>query len=171
MTFCLFSKVKGMDMKMSKKYFISLLICAIIVLTTFIILYKLDNETIKKVTLNEYEHAGKQLQYYIDRIDTSNRYIIIEGWVIIKKRENNKINRVVLLEDSNQNYYKMNTIMKLRPDVTEYFNDGISYDKCGFVARVNRRSLRRENVYSIKLLCYDGEEIPYLIDIERSIRR
>ena len=78
-----------------------------------------------------------------------NKKIFVEGWLLKKNEDNFKLNRIVVLEDSKKNFYKIFTKSVIRPGITEYFKNEKNYNNTGLQAKgkINRKMAPPFKIY------------------------
>lgn len=110
-------------------------------------------------------------EYYIDPIEsdsTRGEYYHINGWVAMTGHTMGHFNtKLVLYNDNAVNGYMVRLEMVIRKDVTDYFNDGNSYDACGFQTYIDSQYVNGKT-YKIGFIYEDGEK-EYLIKTDDMI--
>lgn len=62
-------------------------------------------------------------------------FFIIDGWACRQDEEIKVLCWVVLKDIEENKYFKINTLLVKRKDVTQAIADGVNYDNSGFTAR------------------------------------
>lgn len=149
---------------MKNKYIILYVLMCILLSLGFVTVFKIDNERLSKVPKSLKYEMVDNVKYSIDLIDEDNGIINIQGWFYEVDEELTYVNRNVVLLDTHNNLYKMNTYMSRREDLEEYPR----YIYSGFGARVRTSSLNSEEVYKMGFLytTQEGEIKLYMTDME-----
>lgn len=97
--------------------------------------------------------------------------ISIRGWIVKQGVEIDNISlHVVFRNTTNNTWYVLPTTIEERPDVTEYFNDGLDYDYCGFYASAPNEEISADEYdFEIYILMVLNEE-QYFVDTETTLK-
>ena len=96
-------------------------------------------------------------------------FFIIDGWACRQDEEIKKVLCWVVLKDIEENkYFKINTLLVKRKDVTQAIADGVNYDNSGFTAKINKSLLKKNTQYQIYIL-YLNNDNQVLINTNKNL--
>ncbi|MBP5192353.1 MAG: hypothetical protein J6Z74_03315 [Eubacterium sp.] len=101
--------------------------------------------------------------------EASNR-IYITGWIAKEGIDSRRVKARLVLKDE-ENYYVIPTYRSIREDVTEFFGDGVNYDRSGFYSYFDSVAYGFANesgVYEIYMLC-TFENYDFLINMNSTL--
>ena len=132
------------------------------------------DQRIQKISIENFEilslpKENKLFPYNIETIEVSDNKFFIKGWILKKGEDNSSLNKIIVIKDAKNNYFKLNTKTNLRLDVSELFNEGYDYSKSG---RIGEGKLENNLEYPFKiyfLIEKDNKNI--LIDTGQMIER
>lgn len=99
-------------------------------------IYKIKKINIKNIKVLDLKSENKKFPYYIDKVEKHNKKIFIEGWILKKGEDNIYINRVLVLKDSQGNYYKLFTKSTIRREISAWFKNEHNYDRTGIISTI-----------------------------------
>ncbi len=110
------------------------------------------NQEIQKISVENFEvlNLPKENEIFPYTLETAkiiDNKLFIEGWVLKKGEDNNFIYKTIVIEDSKNNYYKLNARDNLRLDVNESFNEKYDYSKAGIIVE---EKLKNEMKYPFR---------------------
>ena len=132
------------------------------------------NQGIQKISVENFEmlnlpKENDLLPYTIETTKIIDDKLFIEGWLLKKGENNNFIYKTIVIEDSKNNYYKLNARDNLRLDVDEAFNEEYDYSKAGIIVE---EKLKNNMEYPFKIYFLIKEENRnILIDTGQKIER
>lgn len=146
-------------MRYRKNVFYSLLI-VLVLLSTIVIVKSKMTPSEKIISISE--KSSSQVKVCIDEIRQQNKRLYINGWCIRegKVSQNNKV--VILKKVDNTQSYIIKPQMVTRKDVTKACNDGINYDKSGFILDIDISNIEKGK-YNIYILLKSADEYEYQI--------
>lgn len=111
------------------------------------------NQEIQKISVENFEvlNLPKENEIFPYTLETAkiiDNKLFIEGWVLKKGEDNNFIYKTIVIEDSKNNYYKLNARDNLRLDVNEAFNEKYDYSKAGIIVE---EKLKNEMKYPFRI--------------------
>ena len=111
------------------------------------------NQEIQKISVENFEvlnlpKENEIFPYTLETAKTIDNKLFIEGWVLKKGEDNNFIYKTIVIEDSKNNYYKLNARDNLRLDVNEAFNEKYDYSKAGIIVE---ERLKNEMKYPFRI--------------------
>ena len=111
------------------------------------------NQEIQKISVENFEvlNLPKENEIFPYTLETAkiiDNKLFIEGWVLKKGEDNNFIYKTIVIEDSKNNYYKLNARDNLRLDVNESFNEKYDYSKAGIIVE---EKLKNEMKYPFRI--------------------
>ena len=111
------------------------------------------NQEIQKISVENFEvlNLPKENEIFPYTLETAkiiDNKLFIEGWVLKKGEDNNFIYKTLVIEDSKNNYYKLNARDNLRLDVNEAFNEKYDYSKAGIIVE---EKLKNEMKYPFRI--------------------
>lgn len=93
------------------------------------------------------------MRVWIDYVKQEEDTFIIEGYAFVHGENLNVVNsQIIILDETDNKFYSVDTSVCNRGDLSEYFDEGFSYDEGRFFARVFRKHLNREHQYSVHIL-------------------
>ena len=118
------------------------------------------NQEIQKISVENFEvlNLPKENEIFPYTLETAkiiDNKLFIEGWVLKKGEDNNFIYKTIVIEDSKNNYYKLNARDNLRLDVNESFNEKYDYSKAGIIVE---EKLKNEMKYPFRIYFLIKEE-------------
>jgi hypothetical protein len=113
--------------------------------------------------------AAEDYFYYIDSITKNDEQVRIEGWVAKLGQDIDYINRTVVLIDSQGQLYHLNTVMVVRNNVTEYFNDGHNYDNSGISAACMLSDLQPNETYKVGVIIREKDGSKSLLITDETV--
>lgn len=118
------------------------------------------NQEIQKISVENFEvlnlpKENEIFPYTLETAKTIDNKLFIEGWVLKKGEDNNFIYKTIVIEDSKNNYYKLNARDNLRLDVNESFNEKYDYSKAGIIVE---EKLKNEMKYPFRIYFLIKEE-------------
>ena len=119
----------------------------------FMLFFLSDNRKVEKIDLDHAEEMIHVEDYSIDAADIIDGNIYISGWLLETLDSLENVNRAFVLSD-NKNFYKLNTVMEERSDVTELKNTGQNYNNCGLIGNGLAEDLSAGQ-YQIGILIYN----------------
>lgn len=132
------------------------------------------NQGIQKISIENFEilnlpKENDLFPYTIETTKIIDDKLFIEGWLLKKGENNNFIYKTIVIEDSKNNYYKLNARDNLRLDVDEAFNEEYDYSKAGIIVE---EKLKNNMEYPFKIYFLIKEENRnILIDTGQKIER
>lgn len=146
------------------------LIC-LIISSVFVFIYKYNNESIKKFQVYSTEDKITD-NYFIgcDPISTEGNILTITGWIAPKNTDLTYVNRKILLKDSANIFYAINTVAEDR-GLTEFFNTGYDYDLGGIRAQCPISKLKADEEYRVFFFLEEQNGEKYLVDMEMLIKQ
>ena len=132
------------------------------------------NQGIQKISVENFEMLNLPKEndlfpYTIETTKIIDDKLFIEGWLLKKGENNNFIYKTIVIEDSKNNYYKLNARDNLRLDVDEAFNEEYDYSKAGIIVE---EKLKNNMEYPFKIYFLIKEENRnILIDTGQKIER
>lgn len=132
------------------------------------------NQGIQKISIENFEILNLPKEnvlfpYTIETTKIIDDKLFIEGWLLKKGENNNFIYKTIVIEDSKNNYYKLNARDNLRLDVDEAFNEEYDYSKAGIIVE---EKLKNNMEYPFKIYFLIKEENRnILIDTGQKIER
>ena len=107
--------------------------------------------------------------FNIDEVVNEESFFIIDGWACRQDEEIKKVLCWVVLKDIEENkYFKINTLLVKRKDVTQAIADGVNYDNSGFTAKINKSLLKKNTQYQIYIL-YLNNDNQVLINTNKNL--
>ena len=88
-------------------FFISLFISVFTCFLFYTSIQKTKKIVVNKEKVQILEQNNGGYIYFIDNAERVNKKIFVEGWLLKKNEDNFKLNRIVVLEDSKKNFYKI----------------------------------------------------------------
>lgn len=130
---------------MKKRISLITLVLSIIISFLHIYIYKWDNERVIDIgEIGDFESNYGYYDYYVDEFKIDNGSIVAEAWVIKKGEDVSYCDRrIVLISKNNRHVYGVNTVMRNRDEVTEYYHDGHYYSHSGIHALVNKSEIEK----------------------------
>ena len=130
-------------------FFISLFISVFTCFLCYTSIQKTKKIVVNKEKVQILEQNNGGYIYFIDNAERVNKKIFVEGWLLKKNEDNFKLNRIVVLEDSKKNFYKIFTKSVIRPGITEYFKNEKNYNNTGLQAKgkINRKMAPPFKIY------------------------
>ena len=118
------------------------------------------NQGIQKISVENFEvlnlpKENEIFPYTLETAKITDDKLFIEGWVLKKGEDNNFIYKTIVIEDSKNNYYKLNARDNLRLDVNEAFNEKYDYSKAGIIVE---EKLKNEMKYPFRIYFLIKEE-------------
>ena len=138
-------------------FLISIFLSLLFTINHYHSIYKLEKINVKDIKEINLKSENEKFPYYIDKIEKYGKKIFIEGWIVKKGEDNFYINRVIVLRDSQGNYYKLFTKSTIRREVSTWFKNEYNYDRTGLISiiKINKTIKYPLNIY---FLVQDNDE-------------
>lgn len=98
---------------------------------------------------------GTPIKYFIERINNAEKYISVNGWAFIDSSQNNKGDSVFFVLSNDHKFYKGNTVIQSRPDITAHFNKTYM-DDAGFATLLFKDSVEK-GIYKLGIVIKDKQ--------------
>lgn len=109
---------------------------------------KIEKISTENIELFNPKKTKISYNYNIEKIETIENKLFIKGWLLEKRKNNAYINRIIVVKDNKNNYYKLFTKSNDRKDINDYFGKKYDYNNVGLIAK---GKLRKDMEYPLKI--------------------
>ena len=140
-------------MKNIKRYMYILFLLSLFISFVFTFLFYNATQKVEKISTENIElfnprNTKISYNYNIEKIETIENKLFIKGWLIEKGKNNAYINRIIVVKDNKNDYYKLFTKSNDREDINDYFGRKYDYNNVGLIAK---GKLRKDMEYPLKI--------------------
>ncbi len=140
-------------MKNIKRNIYILFLLSLFISFIFTFLFYNATQKIEKISTENIELFNPRktkisYNYNIEKIETIENKLFIKGWLLEKRKNNAYINRIIVVKDNKNNYYKLFTKSNDRKDINDYFGKKYDYNNVGLIAK---GKLRKDMEYPLKI--------------------
>jgi len=109
---------------------------------------KVEKISTENIELFNPRNTKISYNYNIEKIETIENKLFIKGWLLEKGKNNAYINRIIVVKDNKNDYYKLFTKSNDREDINDYFGRKYDYNNVGLIAK---GKLRKDMEYPLKI--------------------
>jgi len=140
-------------MKNIKRYMYILFLLSLFISFVFTFLFYNATQKVEKISTENIElfnprNTKISYNYNIEKIETIENKLFIKGWLLEKGKNNAYINRIIVVKDNKNDYYKLFTKSNDREDINDYFGRKYDYNNVGLIAK---GKLRKDMEYPLKI--------------------
>ena len=140
-------------MKNIKRYMYILFLLSLFISFVFTFLFYNATQKVEKISTENIElfnprNTKISYNYNIEKIETIENKLFIKGWLLEKGKNNAYINRIIVIKDNKNDYYKLFTKSNDREDINDYFGRKYDYNNVGLIAK---GKLRKDMEYPLKI--------------------
>ena len=142
-----------------KDLIVKVSLAAVVLIFLFCVLQIIDYSLIQPIEIKDTAN-NQSIEWQIEAIKVDRHYVAISGWAFIKGEHLLKYDLDVVLQNTEtKETFSLPTVLDVREELNDIYDDNVDYSQTGFVARVNKRLIKfEENNYEIYLKYFHNDK-------------